>query len=272
MHRSPFAVSTAASSLGESQPLSGRASPINGPGLAKPISVTSSSLLAASTPGKKRIDVALEKNLETIVTQGRRTTTKPSQLTQNDLQLFDSAAATTTTGTMNNSVHSREMTPDSINTDSANEDQPQSVPNGHHYSRSTPGDPMNPYGQLPWPPAVYPFAHQHPGLYLPYPTLATPTNGLPFYPSYDPLFIEQHYNAQGLSAYYTQQQAAARLLHEHSSSSGSSSDLSASRYADEHQKQQQMMLLHMYRNQVSSVPPVELPPCQSSEDMGKRRS
>ena len=169
---------------------------------------------------------------------------------------------------MNNTPHSREMTPDSINTDSANEDQPQSVPNGHHYSRSTlppsPGDLMNPYGQLPWPPAVYPFAHQHPGLYLPYPTLATPTNGLPFYPSYDPLFIEQHYNAQGLSTYYQQQRAAAAAA-PRLSSSGSSSDLSASRCADEHQKQQQMMLLHMYRNQ-----PPPMPPCQSSEEMGKR--
>ncbi|CAF4582598.1 unnamed protein product, partial [Rotaria magnacalcarata] len=33
------------------------------------------------SPETKRIDAALEKNLETIVTQVRRKTTKPSELT-----------------------------------------------------------------------------------------------------------------------------------------------------------------------------------------------
>jgi hypothetical protein len=147
--------------------------------------------------GTKRIDAALEKNLETIVTQVRRTTTKPSQLTQNDLQLFDSTS---------NGHQSREMTPDSINTDSVNEESTQ---NGHQRHRSL----IEPYGQSLWPPTVYPFPHQHPGLYLPYPP---PTNGLPpFYPS----FIDP----QSLSAYYTQQQAAAaRFLQEHASLSGTS--------------------------------------------------
>lgn len=150
--------------------------------------------------GTKRIDAALEKNLETIVTQVRRTTTKPAQLTQNDLQLFDNTS---------NGHHSREMTPDSINTDSANEESTQ---NGHQYHRSiVPPSTMDPYNQPMWPPAVYPFPHQHPGLYLPYPPS---TNGLPpFYPS----LIEQ----QTLSAYYTQQQAvAARFFQEHASLSG----------------------------------------------------
>ena len=130
--------------------------------------------------GKKRIDAALEKNIETIVTQVRRTTTKPSQLTQNDLQLFDST---------------REMTPDSIN-------EEPSVPVS-----------SNPNVYV-WPPGnVYPFAHQHPGFYMPY---LTPTNnGLPpFYPSLiDP---------QSFSAYVTQQQAAARFFQEQASLSGSS--------------------------------------------------
>jgi hypothetical protein len=173
---------------------SDRISPINGPGLAKPISMNSF--------GTKRIDAALEKNLETIVTQVRRTTTKPSQLTQNDLQLFDSTS---------NGHQSREMTPDSINTDSANEESTQ---NGHQRHRSL----IDPYGQSLWPPTVYPFPHQHPGLYLPYPP---PTNGLPpFYPS----FIDP----QSLSAYYTQQQAAAaRFLQEHASLSDNFSSLFA---------------------------------------------
>jgi hypothetical protein len=150
--------------------------------------------------GTKRIDAALEKNLETIVTQVRRTTTKPSQLTQNDLQLFDSTS---------NGHYSREMTPDSINTDSANED---SIHSGHYYNCSIiPPSTIDPYGQPLWPPAVYPFAHQHPGLYLPYPP---PANGLP--PFYSSLI-----DPQSLSAYYTQQQAvAARFLQEQASLSG----------------------------------------------------
>ncbi|CAF1090055.1 unnamed protein product [Adineta ricciae] len=255
--------------LRENQQLSDRSSPDNGPGLAKSISMTSSlkehrSSATANTAGKKRIDAALEKNIETIVTQVRRTTTKPSQLTQNDLQLFDSTSSTNSipnghhsrettpiTSTSNqkhvSSSSSREMTPDSINADSANEDQQQqqqhhTIRNGNHYYHQRAAHPqsptlppgaatadlnaptISPYGQQPWPPTVYPFPHQHPGLYLPYPppTTSTPTNGLPsFYPSYDPLLIEQHYGSQGLSAYYTQQQQQqqARLLQEHSTMS-----------------------------------------------------
>lgn len=181
------------------EPNSNRTSPVHGPGLAKPISMTT-----PNSTGTKRIDAALEKNLETIVTQVRRTTTKPSQLTQNDLQLFD---------TTSNGNHSREMTPDSINTDSANE---ESLQNGYHYSRSIiPPSTIDPYNQPLWPHGVYPFPTQHPGLYLPYP----PTNnGLPpFYPS----LIEPHFNPQALSAYYSQQQAvAARFLQDHASLSG----------------------------------------------------
>ena len=171
-------------------PFARSASPISGPGLAKPISMT----IDASS--KRRIDAALEKNLETIVTQVRRTTTKPSELAQNDLHLFDSTKL----------AHpSREMTPDSIS-----EDQPVNGFYPHHpaHSRSmippSTVDYLNPYAQLPWPPAVYPYAHpQHPGLYLPYPPLIPGSNTHPsFYPSYDPHLIEQHYNPQGLSAYY----------------------------------------------------------------------
>ncbi|CAF4473815.1 unnamed protein product, partial [Rotaria sp. Silwood2] len=252
--------------LRENQQVSDRSSPVNGPGLAKPISMTSSlqeqqhqqSRLSSTTnpAGKKRIDAALEKNIETIVTQVRRTTTKPSQLTQNDLQLFDSTTSTNnirnghqsreTTPLTSNTIHkqssssSREMTPDSINTDSANEDQQQTIRNGHNNQRSIHHPSSNidltspsipPYGQQQWPPTVYPFAHQHPGLYLPYlsapsATTSTPTNGLPpFYPSYDPLFIEQHYGPQGLSAFYNQQQQQqARLLQEHSTMSGTTNN------------------------------------------------
>ena len=161
-------------------------------------------MTSSNSSGTKRIDAALEKNLETIVTQVRRTTTKPAQLTQNDLHLFDS----TSSSSSKNDQFSRDMTPDSINADSANEESTQ---NGHYYHHSN----VPPL----WPPTVYPFAHQHPGLYLPYPP---PTNGLPpFYPSYDPLLIEQHYGPQALSAYYTQQHAvAARFLQEHASLSG----------------------------------------------------
>lgn len=124
---------------------------INGPGIAKLISST-------PTAAQQRIDAALEKNLETIVTQVRRTTTnsttKPSELNENDLQLFDSP----TTSTM------REMTPDSINDDPSN-----------GYQSYPPSFTSHPYGQLPWPPHVYPYQPNpnHPGLYLPYP---------PFYP------------------------------------------------------------------------------------------
>ena len=260
--------------LGENQQISDRSSPINGPGLAKPIAMTSSTTSSkdSSSPssqhrlppstnptvGKKRVDAALEKNIETIVTQVRRTTTKPSQLTQNDLQLFDSTVPTAVvknghhsrettpsnshTLQKQSSSSSREMTPDSINTDSANEDQQQTIRNGHSHHPypvhahhpSHPHHPhhahqqrsarlptstvdlssvpsLSPYGPQGWPPTVYPFAPQHhPGLYLPYPPSATtssPTNGLPaFYPPYDPLLIEQHYGPQALSAFYNQQQ------------------------------------------------------------------
>jgi hypothetical protein len=259
---------------------------------------------ASTNPvGKKRVDAALEKNIETIVTQVRRTTTKPSQLTQNDLQLFDSTSSTNsiknghhsreTTPNTNNkyaSSSSREMTPDSINADSANEDQQQTIRNGQHYHRSVhhppPPPPANvditaPYGQQAWPPAVYPFAHQHPGLYLPYPppVTSTPTNGLPpFYPSYDPLLIEQHYGPQGLSAYYNQQQQQARLLQEHATMSGTQNNPHLFRESQSltdifnnstnnkiiHPRlanlneQQQMMLSHLYLNQISSLPFVTL--------------
>jgi len=276
--------------------------------------------LSTTNPtGKKRIDAALEKNIETIVTQVRRTTTKPSQLTQNDLQLFDSTSSinssiknghhsretTPITSNTNNkyaSSSSREMTPDSINTDSANEDQQQTIRNGQHYPRSVNHHPPpsatvdlsvpsnSPYGQQAWPPTVYPFAHQHPGLYLPYPapppslgTTSTPTNGLPpFYPSYDPLLIEQHYGPQGLSAYYNQQQQQARLLQEHSTMSGtpnnsplfresqsltdifnnSINNKKFSNRLNSHltnlNEQQQMILSHLYLNQITSLPYVTL--------------
>lgn len=281
---------------------------------------------ANSNPaGKKRIDAALEKNIETIVTQVRRTTTKPSQLTQNDLELFDSTTSsdslknghqsretTPNTSNMNHkhaSSSSREMTPDSINTDSANEDQQQTIRNGYHYPRSTnhhyhhhhhptstssanvdlTAQTNSPYPQQPpWPPTVFPFAHQHPGLYLPYPpplpTNSTPTNGLPpFYPSYDPLLIEQHYGPQGLSAFYNQQQQQqARLLQEHSNVSGTPSNspifrespsltdifnnsLNNKQFSNRLNsrltnlnEQQQMMLSHLYLNQITSLPFVTL--------------
>ena len=265
--------------------------------------------------GKKRVDAALEKNIETIVTQVRRTTTKPSQLTQNDLQLFDSTSSSssnsiknghhsreTTPITSSNINHkntsssSREMTPDSINADSANEDQQQTIKNGHHYHRHHPPStnvdltaPSIPtYGQQPWPPTVFPFAHQHPGHYLPYPppplgTTSTPTNGLPsFYPSYDPLLIEQHYGPQGLSAFYNQQQQQARLLQEHSTMSGTPNNSPLFRESQSLtdifnnninnkklsnrinplltnlNEQQQMMLSHLYLNQITSLPFVTL--------------
>lgn len=312
---------------GENQQISDRASPINGPGLAKSIGMTSSSAhhrpSTTNPSGKKRIDAALEKNIETIETQVRRTTTKPSQLTQNDLEMFDSTSSgsvvknghqsrETTPNTSHSmqkqsSCSSREMTPDSINADSANEDQQhyhqhqqqQTIRNGHHHHHHRSVHPpstvdltapsMPPYGAQAWPPAVYPFAHQHPGLYLPYPppgTTSTPTNGLPaFYPPYDPLLIEQHYGPQGLSAFYNQQQQQqqqqARLLHEHANMSGTPSnpaffresqsmtDLfnhstanlkSPSRFTAHltEQQQQRMMLSHLYLNQISSLPYVTL--------------
>lgn len=156
-----------------------RSSPINGPGLAKPISMT-------TICANQRIDAALEKNLETIAIQVRRTMTtanhQPAQLTQNDLQLFDSTT---------NDQQIREMTPDSINE--------ETVSNTNIY----------PYPQNLWPTAnVYPFAHQHPGFYVPY--LPPTNNGLPpFYPSLiDP---------QSFQAYLTQQQAAARFFQEQTS-------------------------------------------------------
>lgn len=311
--------------VGENQQVPDRSSPVNGPGLAKPVSMSSTT----NPAGKKRIDAALEKNIETIVTQVRRTTTKPSQLTQNDLELFDSTTSNDslknghqsreTTPNTSNSNHkhasssSREMTPDSINTDSANEDQQQTIRNGHHYPRSInhhyhhhpppPSSPStnvdlttqsnSPYMQQqpppPWPPTVYPFAHQHPGLYLPYPppplpTNSTPTNGLPpFYPSYDPVLIEQHYGPQGLSAFYTQQQQQqARLLQEHSNMSGTpnnsplfrespsltdifNNSLNNKQFSTRLNsrltnlnEQQQMMLSHLYLNQITSLPYVTL--------------
>jgi hypothetical protein len=196
-----------------------------GPGLAKPISF-----------GTKRIDAALEKNLETIATQVRRTTTKPSQLTQNDLQLFDSTS---------NGHHSREMTPDSINTDSANE---ESIQNGQYYSRSIiPPSTIDPYGQALWPPAVYPFAPQHPGLYLPYPP---PTaNGLPpFYPS----LIEP----QTLSAYYQQQQAAAaRFLQEHASLSDNFSSILTTPTKDPTKKNKSSINLQTINGSLTGLSP-----------------
>lgn len=140
---------------------------------------------------EKRIDAALERNLETISTQLRRPihTNKTSQLTQHDLQLFDSTS---------NGHCSREMTPDSINEESM-----------RNYPRSIiPPTSMDPYGQPLWSAPIYPYpAHQHPGLYLPYPTAST--NGLP-------PFYSAPIDPQILSAFYTQQQAAAtaRFLQE----------------------------------------------------------
>ena len=148
---------------------------------------------------------------------------------------------------------------------------------------------------------MYPFAHQHPGLYLPYPppplvTTSTPTNGLPpFYPSYDPLLIEQHYGPQGLSAYYNQQQQQqARLLQEHSTMSGtpnnsplfresqsltdifnnSLNNKKLSNRLNSHltnlNEQQQMMLSHLYLNQISSLPYVTL--YENSTSLRQRKS
>lgn len=310
---------------GENQQLSDRASPVNGPGIAKPISMTSSlkeqqqqrASSTANPVGKKRIDAALEKNIETIVTQVRRTTTKPSQLTQNDLQLFDSTASGNstknghqsreTTPLTSHTLHkqasssSREMTPDSINTDSASDDQQQTTRNGHPYQRSIhhpvlsanidlASPSMPPYGQQQWPPTVYPYPHQHPGLYLPYlspssVTTSTPTNGLPpFYPQYDPSFIEQHYGPQGLAAFYNQQQQQqARLLQEHSAMSGTpnspplfresqsltdilNNSMNNKKFSNRinprltnlNEQQQQMILSHLYLNQINSLPFVTL--------------
>ena len=309
---------------GENQQTFDRASPVNGPGLAKPLAMTTSAkeqqqqqrIPSSNNPaGKKRVDAALEKNIETIVTQVRRTTTKPSQLTQNDLQMFDSTAPTTTilrnshhsrettpitssTASKQSSSSSREMTPDSINTDSANEDQQQqqqTIRNGHHYQRSLHASSSSSstvdltsthlptYAPQVWPPAAaYPFAHQHPGLYLPYPltttSSSTPTNGMPpLYPAYDPAFIEQHYGPQALAAYYSQQQA--RLLQEHAAMSGTPSSPTSFRESQSltdllnhpatnsrppHRihphlnEQQQMMFSHLYLNQIASLPYVTL--------------
>ena len=306
---------------GENQQTFDRSSPVNGPGLAKPLGMTTSAkeqqqrLPSSSNPaGKKRVDAALEKNIETIVTQVRRTTTKPSQLTQNDLQLFDSTAPTTmlknshhsrettpitsSTASKQSSSSSREMTPDSINADSANEDQQQqqqqTLRNGHHYQRSLHASSSSSstvdltsthsptYAPQAWPPAAaYPFAHQHPGLYLPYPptaTSSTPTNGIPtLYPAYDPAFIEQHYGPQALAAYYSQQQA--RLLQEHAAMSGTPSSPTSFRESQSltdllnhpatnprlphrihshFNEQQQMMYSHLYLNQIASLPFVTL--------------
>ena len=271
-------------------------------------------LPSSSNPaGKKRVDAALEKNIETIVTQVRRTTTKPSQLTQNDLQMFDSTAPTTmlknshhsrettpitsSTASKQSSSSSREMTPDSINADSANEDQQQQqqpIRNGHHYQRSLHASSSSSstvdltsthiptYAPQAWPPAAaYPFAHQHPGLYLPYPptnTSSTPTNGMPpLYPAYDPAFIEQHYGPQALAAYYSQQQA--RLLQEHAAMSGTPSSPTSFRESQSltdllnhpamnprlphrihphFNEQQHMMFSHLYLNQIASLPYVTL--------------
>jgi hypothetical protein len=289
--------------LGENQQLTDRSSPVNGPGLAKPIGMTNASRdsghhqRSSNNAGKKRVDAALEKNIERMVTQVRRTSSKPSQLTQNDLELFDSTVPTPSTPTTNhrnghhsrettpNTSHkqssssSREMTPDSINTDSANED--------HHHRSIANSDvdltvpAMSPYGPQGWPPAVYPFAHQHPALYLPYPPAAntsTPTNGLPaFYPPYDPLLIEQHYGPQGLSAFYNQHQS--RLLQENATTSGmpspassfresqSSTDLfnhsnvnlyPSHRLNPQLNEQQQRMLSQLYLNQIASLPYIAL--------------
>ena len=327
--------------LGENQQLPEYSLNNNGPGLAKPVAMMSSSRDSNSSrssstnnpAGKKRIDAALEKNIETIVTQVRRTTTKPSQLTQNDLQLFDSTASATvvknghhsreTTPISSHPNHkqssssSREMTPDSINADSASEDQQQTVRNGHHYHHSMHPPTSNadfaspsitPYGPQPWPHAVYPFAHQHPGLYLPYPpvaTTSTPTNGLPaFYPAYDPLIIEQHYGAQGLSAFYSQQkkQQQARFFQEnlaipgthpspssfresqsltdifnHNSNNMKVNNRLNARLTEQQKQQQQMILSQIYLNQINSLPFVTLydhggtsHPFRSNGDIGEK--
>ncbi|CAM4751654.1 unnamed protein product [Rotaria magnacalcarata] len=199
--------------LHENQQISDRTSIINSLDLSK-----TNSMKPLKSPETKRIDAALEKNLETIVTQVRRKTTKPSELTQNDLQLFDSTSSTNS----RTNHYSRDMTPDSINADSSNEESTQ---NGQHYHHSVmPPPSIDPYGQPLWSHGMYPFGHQHPGLYLPYPPANT---GLPpFYPSYDPLLLEQHYSSQVLSAYYIQQQAvAARFLQEHATLSDNSSSI-----------------------------------------------
>lgn len=133
----------------------------------------------------KRIDAALEKNLETIAIQVRRTvaaTTNnnnpPSQLTQTDLQLFDS--------TTNDIAH--EMTSDSI--------VDETTSNFNPYS----------YAQNLWPPFA-PAGAVTPGFYMPY---LPPTNPQ-FYPSLmDP---------QSFQAYLAQQQAAVRFFQEQACSS-----------------------------------------------------
>ncbi|CAF3428476.1 unnamed protein product [Rotaria socialis] len=199
--------------LHENQQISDRTSIINSLNLSK-----TNSMKPSKSSETHRIDAALEKNLETIATQVRRKTTKPSELTQNDLQLFDSTSSTNS----RTNHHSRDMTPDSINADSSNEESTQ---NGQHYHHSVmPPPSIDPYGQPLWSHGMYPFGHQHPGLYLPYPPANT---GLPpFYPSYDPLLLEQHYSPQLLSAYYTQQQAlAARFLQEHATLSDNISSI-----------------------------------------------
>ena len=158
--------------------------------------------MAMNYLGEKRVDEALEKNLETISTQLRRSTTNaskpPSQLTQHDLQLFDSHTS--------NGHLAREMTPDSIGEESIQYRQ-------NFHPSNIPPMTMDPYGQPLWSSPVYPYpTHQHPGLYLPYPTAAAvANNGLP-------PFYSAQMNQQVLSAYYTQQHAAtARFLQEHGS-------------------------------------------------------
>ena len=173
--------------------------------LSKPISVTS-----LNSFENNHINVALEKNLETMTTQIHCATAKPSQLTQNDLQLFDSTSST--------NHYSRDMTPDSINNDSINEEP---IDDEQYYQHLIfPLASIDHCRPSLWPCTIHPFEHQHPELYFSYPTATT--NGLlPFYPSYDPLLVEQHCSLQTPSAYYAKQQALTNhILHEYSSLSG----------------------------------------------------
>ncbi|CAF0845754.1 unnamed protein product [Didymodactylos carnosus] len=230
----------------------GRLSPaLTGPGLAKPLSSTimpnsshhnhkhnhkQSQQANSTTPaGKKRIDAALEKNIETIVTQVKRTTTKPSQLTQNDLELFDSNRASTTTKNTHHHHHhsrentpsiqqlsssSREMTPDSIDNSA---DEYRSYTNGTTATTSEQFIPhakngvgMYDLNSLPpsWqpPPTLLPPYHYHPYLPSPYglpvPPLQTPTNN--YYNNslatqYDPVLLER-YGPAALAAFAAVQQ------------------------------------------------------------------
>ena len=176
---------------------------MNGPGLAKPILNISTD----EVPGKTRIDAALEKNLQTIATQVRRTNTNStSQLTRNDLNMFDSTSSMTNSQNLGNS---REMTPDSIIDETPIAAQARPLNADFHPT----------FSPLTWPTApLYPFAGQHPGLFYPYGPLPSANGPLPsFYPS---MIDQQQFNAQSFAAFYNQQQAAARHFQEHPSQSG----------------------------------------------------